>query len=104
MSMAAKEAIQGFGPTRDAVRVYVSFVFASPNGHFGTGRNAGVLKSSAPTNKVTRPDVDKLLRAVLDAITGIVFMDDSQVVKAEASKVFGPGPEAIICVDWEGDK
>lgn len=33
-----------------------------------------------------RPDVDKAIRAVLDALTGIVFKDDSQVVDVSATK------------------
>ena len=33
-----------------------------------------------------RPDVDKLARAVLDALTGIAFKDDSQVVRLSATK------------------
>ena len=37
--------------------------------------------------KATRPpDLDKLQRTVLDAMTGIVYVDDAQVVSVEASK------------------
>ena len=37
--------------------------------------------------KATRPpDLDKLQRTVLDALTGIVYVDDAQVVAVEASK------------------
>lgn len=39
--------------------------------------------------KTTRPDVDKLMRAVLDGMTGIVYHDDSQVAHAQISKIFG---------------
>jgi crossover junction endodeoxyribonuclease RusA len=38
----------------------------------------------------TRPDLDKLTRAVLDALTGICFFDDSQVTSLWAQKVYGP--------------
>jgi crossover junction endodeoxyribonuclease RusA len=45
---------------------------------------------SAPKTKtlpaVKRPDIDKLTRAILDAITGICLVDDSQVVGLKASK------------------
>ena len=40
-------------------------------------------------NKTTRPDVDKLMRAVLDGMSGIVYDDDSQVAHAQISKQFG---------------
>jgi crossover junction endodeoxyribonuclease RusA len=39
-----------------------------------------------PTKK---PDTDKLLRAVLDALTGVVYEDDSQVIRAIAEKRYG---------------
>lgn len=35
-----------------------------------------------------RPDLDKLVRAVLDALTGTCYIDDSQVVLIEAQKVW----------------
>ena len=38
-----------------------------------------------------RPDVDKLLRGILDSLTGLVFTDDSRVVVVVAEK-FYPGP------------
>lgn len=39
-----------------------------------------------------RPDLDKLTRAVLDALTYVVFVDDSQVIDIRASKDYGaPG-------------
>lgn len=58
-------------------------------GHYGTGRNAGILKDSAPAYPITKPDTTKLLRGTEDALTGIVYRDDSQVVHQVASKRFG---------------
>lgn len=44
-------------------------------------------KSAKKRNGMTvKPDVDKLARAVLDALTGIIFHDDSQVVHLTARK------------------
>lgn len=38
------------------------------------------------------PDIDKLVRAVLDALTGVVFEDDKQVLQLWAEKDYGvPG-------------
>lgn len=46
--------------------------------------------TSAPKLKdvpaIKKPDVDKLMRAVLDAITGIVYTDDAQVVEIACGK------------------
>lgn len=47
-----------------------------------------------------KPDVDKLMRALLDALTGVVWVDDSQVCYAMVNKVYAwngkPGAEVII--------
>lgn len=45
-----------------------------------------------------RPDVDKLSRAVLDALTGIVYEDDAQVVELIACKQYGDRPGADITI------
>lgn len=44
----------------------------------------------APTKK---PDLDKLARAVKDALTGVVWQDDSQVVELVARKRYACGTE-----------
>lgn len=47
-----------------------------------------------------KPDVDKLMRALLDACTGIIWKDDSQVCYSMVNKVYAwdgrPGAEVII--------
>lgn len=45
-----------------------------------------------------RGDVDKLARAVLDACTGIVWDDDSQVTDLSATKDYGPEAYTVITV------
>jgi crossover junction endodeoxyribonuclease RusA len=36
-----------------------------------------------------RPDLDKLIRAVLDGLTGVAYEDDQQVVRITAQKAYG---------------
>lgn len=39
-----------------------------------------------------RPDLDKLVRAALDAMSGVAFRDDAQIVDITATKRYGtPG-------------
>lgn len=49
------------------------------------------------TSKLAAPalDVDKLLRAALDALTGVVFVDDRQVVEAVARKAWATGKPGV---------
>lgn len=68
-------------PYPDApLTLIVDFYLRRPAGHYGTGRNHATLKPSAPRWPTTKPDATKLTRAVEDALTGIVWRDDSQVV------------------------
>jgi Holliday junction resolvase RusA-like endonuclease len=81
------------GPYDGPVAIDGHFYFARPKGHYGTGRNATQLKPSAPPYPTTRAngDSDKLARAVLDAVTGVVIRDDSQVVDLRIRKRYADG-------------
>lgn len=71
------------------LRLVAAFTFGRPRSHFGTGRNAGRLKPSAPTHCDKRPDLDKLVRAIGDALTGTAVVDDAAVVELVATKRYG---------------
>jgi Holliday junction resolvase RusA-like endonuclease len=99
VAAAAQAAMNGRQLRSGPLRMRVVFVFPRPAAHFGTGRNHGKLKASAPLYCRTRPDVDKLLRAIGDALTGLVFRDDAQVVIVSAEKHYGEPPCAHVTVD-----
>lgn len=64
------------------IGVELAFAHVRPAAHYGTGRNAGVLKPSAPFWKATAPDVDKLIRAVFDSLTDArAIRDDSRIAR-----------------------
>lgn len=84
---------------KGAVRVEIAFTLPRPRSHFGTGRNAGKVKPSAPRYPTTKPDTDKLIRAVLDALTYVCFTDDAQVTMITATKEYTiDSPETFIRV------
>ena len=71
------------------VELHCKFVFPRPMGDFGTGRNAGTVKASAPKHHTKRPDTDKLTRSIGDAIsvkTKVLLHDDSQIVSINSTK------------------
>lgn len=84
---AAVEALHGREPLVDEpLVVSVEFRFVRP-------------KSVRRELPHVKPDVDKLLRAVLDALTDAhVWGDDSQVVKAAAEKVYAPSAGVLVRV------
>lgn len=76
----------------------VDFYFARPKGHYGTGRNADRLKASAPEFPTGRPDCTKLLRGLEDALTGVLWRDDAQVVYQAVRKFYGEPERAVVSV------
>lgn len=72
------------------VQVTMVAFFPRPASHYGTGRNAGVLKPTAPTWHSSAPDADKVARALGDALTqsGLI-LDDRLIVAWDISKVYG---------------
>ena len=86
-------------PTRQPVGVQINFGLPRPASHYGTGRNADRVRLSAPLLPATRPDLDKLTRAVLDALTGTILVDDAQVCLLDVRKVYAElEPGAIVKV------
>ena len=79
------------------VRVTLTFAMPRPKHHYGTGRNAGVLRAAAPVWHEGRGDADKLARAVLDALTDSgAIRDDGQVAWLTVSKVYAQQPGVSI--------
>jgi Holliday junction resolvase RusA-like endonuclease len=89
-----------FYPMAGPVALSVVFTLKRPKGHFGTGRNARDVKASAPAFPCVKPDTTKLLRAVEDACTGIVWNDDAQVIEQSAMKSYGTREGVRVAV-WE---
>ena len=75
-------------PVSGPVALVATFCFPRPKAHYRTGKYAELLRPAAPGawEHTNRPDVDKLLRAVLDALTGVVWLDDSQVTRVFGAK------------------
>ena len=80
---AAKEA--GLTPQLEPANVDLTFYLARPRS----------VKREEPTVK---PDLDKLVRAVLDALTGVGYNDDAQVTRLVARKTYGSKPGVFIAL------
>ena len=97
---AALKVYQG-EPLNEPVCIRVEFIFPRPQGHFGTGKNSGKLKPSAPIYATSHSlgDLDKLLRSTFDGLSvaagGTVIRDDSLIVETEATKRYAMNEEYI---------
>jgi Holliday junction resolvase RusA-like endonuclease len=81
---------KGDAPTLTGpIGIRIIFTLDRPKNHFGTGKNASLVKPSSPDFPATMPDIDKLMRAILDGLTDArVWDDDGQVVWVQATKVW----------------
>lgn len=90
---------QYWGPQLEsALSVTFTFYRPRPKGHYGTGRNAGIVKDSAPDYPTTKPDVLKLARVAEDALTGVVYRDDAQIVDEFLRKRYGEPARVEISI------
>lgn len=70
------------------VKLTVRFYFKRPKNHFRTGKNAHLLRDDAPYWHAGTPDLDKLVRAICDSLTGVVLADDKQIAATLSEKYF----------------
>ena len=65
--------LAGCTPITGAITITMRFRYLRP-------------KSVIRTQPTVPPDLDKQIRSILDALTGIAYVDDSQVVEITATK------------------
>ena len=99
--LVADEARKAWGARKlldGPLFVRAVFYQERPGAHFGTGRNAELIKQSAPAFPMTRPDVLKMMRGVEDALTSVVYIDDSRIVDEVLSKRYGSPARVEISI------
>lgn len=87
--IARNAQLFGYEPVTDAVKVEIDFVFLKPK----------TVNRRYPS---VVPDLDKLIRAVLDGLTGVAYQDDCQVILIQASKTYGETAGAWVKIDQIG--
>jgi Holliday junction resolvase RusA-like endonuclease len=75
--------LAGASPHSLPVRITIAFYMPRPK----------TVKRAFPS---VAPDLDKLVRAVLDGLTGVAYADDGQVVEIYAQKLYGASVGAEI--------
>lgn len=85
-------------PCAGPVDISLVFFLNRPKAHH---RANGELKPAAPPYPMGKPDVDKLARLILDALTGIAWKDDAQVVKLTVGKSYTTSAPAG---SWPGNQ
>lgn len=86
-------------PFEGPVQLTIYHTMPRPKGHFRTGKHAGELRGDAPRKHASKPDLDNLLKAAMDALTTVgVWRDDDQVFMCNVTKFYGDRPGATIII------
>ena len=84
--IARNAELSGFKPVSNPISVTLTFSLLKP-------------KSAKRSTPHVKPDLDKLIRAVLDGLTGVAYVDDSQVILIKARKIYGEREGAWIGIE-----
>ena len=95
VTLMARQAMQERPPLAGPLDVRLVFDMQRPKAHF----NKRGLRPDAPSLVCKRPDIDKVTRTVLDALTVAgVWGDDAQVASLVAEKRYANGAGVHVVV------
>ena len=80
------------------VRLTLDFTYLRPKGHFKKHGDLSTAGKKKPYPTV-KPDLTKLVRAVEDALTGLIWRDDTQVVYQSNSKTYGSPQGVTVLIE-----
>jgi Holliday junction resolvase RusA-like endonuclease len=97
IALAAGQAMvyDGVEITDQPVRLSVVAVMPVPKSWSRAKKAEALAGWVTPTG---RPDIDNVAKLVSDALNGVAYHDDSQIIEAIAQKAYGVEPRTIIAI------
>lgn len=113
--VAGRTCVRNYTPSRDPVNAYKSLVaHAASQVYHGAPHDGPVIvsllfvfprpramtwktKPMPRARHLGKPDADNLFKAFVDALTGIVFVDDSRIYLTTIEKAIAAGDEQPHC-------
>jgi Holliday junction resolvase RusA-like endonuclease len=86
-------------PIDSPINMELKFYSGRPKNHYGTGKNANVLKQNAPYFNISRPDIDNLQKFVMDSLNSIFYRDDSLICLLSSVKLYDDIPRTEITIE-----
>ena len=86
-------------PLKGDISLKVTFAMPFVKKHYRTGKYSGELKPNQPHAYTNKPDIDNMLKFVMDAGNNVIWYDDSQVWKVEMEKVYSEIPSTTIEIE-----
>ena len=94
VAMKARQAIGASEPLQGALTVFLYLRYAVPPSYSKKRKEACLLGLEFPK----KIDIDNVYKSITDAMNGIVYTDDSQIVEAHITKVYAETAGANIMV------
>lgn len=95
VKIMASQSMQRNPPLESAVKVSVCLFISPPASWSKKKTDQALAHEIYPTSK---PDIDNVIKGIFDAMNGIVFVDDKQVVRLNVEKCYGVTPCATVMV------
>lgn len=95
VGMMAKAAMGSSKPLEGALEAFIYVTFPVPASYSKKRTEACLSDSEKHTKK---PDLDNVVKAVLDGMSDIVFLSDSQITSIHATKVYGEVAKVEVMV------
>jgi Holliday junction resolvase RusA-like endonuclease len=94
VAMKARQAIGSSEPLEGALTVFMYLRYAIP-ASYSKRRKEACLRGVEYPKKI---DIDNVYKSITDAMNGIVYVDDSQIVEAHITKVYAEEAGANVMV------
>lgn len=73
------------------IKCKLDFYCKRPKSHYKTGKNSHVLKDTSPKYNTNNKDLDNMVKFILDALNGKLYIDDCQIVEITCKKLYSEG-------------
>lgn len=88
---AARKAIEN--PNSNPVIIFANFYYPIPKSF---SKDKKELARSGQLRPVVKPDIDNVAKGIMDALNGVAYKDDNQVVGLMTNKFYADEPMIII--------
>lgn len=93
LALLQQEPDRAAWPSKGALELQVTFTMATPTSMPAWKRALAFVLRFWP---IGRPDLDNLVKLTKDALNGVLWVDDAQVVRLIAEKRYGEAPTTHI--------
>ena len=83
-------------PLEGPLKVTLAFIMPIPESKSKKWKSAAMVGAILPTKK---PDIDNVCKLIFDALNGVMWLDDKQIVAVDACKVYGAVPMTRVRIE-----